>query len=94
MKIRSATLEDIDALEVMEQGVVTAERPYNPVIRENNVRYYDIKQLIESELSELVVAEQDDEIIACGYVQIRQSKPQHSHDKHGYLGFMFVAESF
>lgn len=29
--------------------------------------------------------------ICCGYIDLRQSKPQHRHLQHGYIGFIYVA---
>lgn len=60
------------------------------MIKPQNAHYYDIEQLITDEDSYLLVIEASNEIIATGYIQIRESKPSLTHDKHGYLGFMYV----
>jgi len=87
---RQGTLADLPKLLELEQAVVEAERPFNEVIKPQNAHYYDIEQLITDEDSYLLVIEASNEIIATGYIQIRESKPSLTHDKHGYLGFMYV----
>ncbi len=91
MNIRPATLDDLAQLRTLEQGVVEAERPFNTAIKDGSPTYYDLNDLITSEDSLLLVIEVTEEIIATGYIQIRQSKQSLRHDRHGYLGFMFVA---
>ena len=89
---RKAVIEDTDALIELEQKVVEAERPYNSTIKDKGARYYDIPALIANENSLLLVGEYKQKIVATGYVDIRASKPSLKHNKHGYLGFMFVDE--
>lgn len=91
MIFRAATHADLVQLRALEQGVVEAERPFNPELRPAPVRYYDLEALIDSADSELLVVEVDREIQACGYAQIRPSKPSLRHERHAYLGFMIVA---
>jgi ribosomal protein S18 acetylase RimI-like enzyme len=60
---------------------------------EDPVIYYDLEHLISDDQSRVIVAEGTEfkgEVIAVGYLTIRQSKSCHTHLKHGYLGFMFV----
>ena len=91
--IRTATLADIVVLLVFEQGVVTAERPFDSTIKKGNVRYYDLEYLIHSEHIQLLVAEINDELIGCGYARIEEAKHYLQHNQHAYLGFMYVAPS-
>ncbi|MEL7296359.1 MAG: GNAT family N-acetyltransferase [Pseudomonadota bacterium] len=88
---REATLADLAVLKEFEQGVVQAERPFNPMIRDANVTYYDLAALIESADACVIVAELDGTVVASGYVKIVASEPSLTHDRHAYLGFMFVA---
>ncbi len=89
--IRPATLSDLDVLLKFEQGMIEAERPFDISIRGGgDVRYYDLEQLIVSVDTELVVAETDGEIIACGYARIENSKAYLKHSRHSYFGFMYV----
>jgi len=94
IQYREATPSDIDALLVLEQKVVEAERPFNQQISESGVTYYDLSALIANESAMLLVGEYQTEIIATGYIDIRQSKASLKHDKHGYLGFMYVEPEF
>jgi len=91
LRYREAELEDLPQLRELEQQVVDAERPFNPTITPGKTHYYNIKDLICSSDSYLVVCEDRGEIIATGYAQIRESKVSLQHDIHSYLGFMYVA---
>ena len=44
--IRDARLEDLPVLLEFEQGIVTAERPFDPTLAADPISYYDIKRLI------------------------------------------------
>lgn len=89
--IRKALLKDHTALLELEQKVIEAERPYNHTIKPTNALYYDLNNLLIDLDSHLMVAELNDEIIGSGYAQIRESKKSLKHNKHSYLGFMYVA---
>ncbi|MCL1065592.1 GNAT family N-acetyltransferase [Shewanella olleyana] len=91
LKFRKATSQDIDLLKGLEQQVVQAERPFNSSIKSENAYYYDLESLLTDDQSYILVGEIEGRIIATGYVQIRSSKRSLNHDKHGYLGFMYVA---
>jgi ribosomal protein S18 acetylase RimI-like enzyme len=88
--IRKATVGDLETLLRFEQGVVTFERPFDPTLKPDPIHYYDIKQMIDDPLVELVVAESGKQLIGCGYARIEKSKHYLQHDKHAYLGFMYV----
>jgi len=92
--VRKATLDDLSVLMNFEQGVINAERPMDPTIREGQINYYDISELITSEASEVFVVEVDNKIVASGYVKIKEDRPYLKHKKQGYLGFMFVQEDY
>ena len=94
LTFREATPSDTNDLLALEQKVIEAERPFNSAIKDKNAHYYNIPELISSSNSHLLVAENNSEIIATGYIQIRQSKPSLQHASHGYLGFMFVLPQF
>lgn len=89
--IRKALLKDQTALLELEQKVIEAERLYNHTIKPTNALYYDLNNLLIDLDSHLMVAELNDEIIGAGYAQIRESKKSLKHNKHSYLGFMYVA---
>ncbi|MFN1216830.1 GNAT family N-acetyltransferase [Chryseobacterium kwangjuense] len=91
MITREATEKDLDILLEFEQGIVTAERPYNSTLIEGEIHYYDLLQLIKSEDAFVIVAEEDGEIMASGYAKIKTPANNYSDfDRYAYLGFMFV----
>lgn len=92
--IRPATLEDLPVLLRFEQGVIVAERPMDPTLKEVHTNYYDIEKLIRASYVEILVAEVEQQIIASGYARIETSKPYLKHEQHAYLGFMYVAPEF
>jgi ribosomal protein S18 acetylase RimI-like enzyme len=91
MIVREATMADMPALLQFEQGVITAERPFDPTIRPDPVNYYDLELMIAAPHIHLVVAELDGEPIGSGYARIQESKHFLNHPQHAYLGFMYVS---
>lgn len=94
VSLREAQSTDKTALLQLEQALIKAERPFNASLKAKGAYYYDIDYLIDDADTHLLVGEVSDELIASGYVQIRRSKAALNHDRHGYLGFMFVAENY
>lgn len=94
MQFRVASMADLPRLQELEQAVVEAERPFNQTIKSDNAIYYDLEDLITSEKAHLLLVEADGEIVATGYAQIRDSKKSLKHEKHSYLGFMYVSPDF
>lgn len=90
--LRKATLNDLSILRDFEQGLIRAERPMDPTIKEGQISYYDIGELITATDSEVIVAEFEGNIIASGYAKIKGDRHYLKHEKQGYLGFMFVTE--
>lgn len=88
--VRQASTADLDVLERFQQGVVAAERPFDPTIDERPVRYYDIPGLLASQQAMFAVAELGGEIIGCGFARIEAAKEYLKHAQHGYLGLMYV----
>lgn len=91
---RAATLDDLDTLLLFEQGIIATERPFDPTLKKTPINYYDMKALIESPESEVIVAEINNQIIGSGYALIKNAKPYEDHERYAYLGFMFVEEIF
>ena len=91
---RPAILADLDTLLQFEQGIVAAERPFDPTLKTGEIHYYDLKALILSPEAEVVVAEVADEIVGSGYAQIRPGKDYNQHERFAYLGFMYVKPEF
>jgi ribosomal protein S18 acetylase RimI-like enzyme len=92
--VRKASLNDLDILLDFEQNIINTERPFDATIKGENIHYYDIAQMITSPHIEVVVAELGSEIIGSGYARIETSKIYLKHQKHAYLGFMYVVPEY
>jgi len=88
--IRKATLSDVSILLEFEQGLINAERPMDITIKDGNISYYDVREFIKNDDSELYVVEIEKNIVASGYAKIKQDRAYLKHEKQAYLGFMFV----
>jgi len=88
--IRKATINDLDTLLEFEQGVISAERPFDPTLKPHPTNYYDIEKMISAANVELVVAEFEGKLVGSGYARIEDAKPYLRHSQHAYLGFMYV----
>ena len=93
VNIRQATHRDLPVLLQFEQGVIEAERPFDPTIQEGDINYYNISELITNPNSEVFVAEIENEIVASGYAKIKTDRHYLKHKHQGYLGFMFVPKN-
>lgn len=91
MKFRQAIPADLAKLLELEQCVIAYERPLNPSLKSTDTCYYDLPTMISDGNTHLIVVEDDGDVIGCGYAQIRHSKECLVHEKHAYLGFMFVS---
>ncbi|QKJ64761.1 GNAT family N-acetyltransferase [Flavobacterium sp. M31R6] len=87
---RNATLDDLAILLEFEQGIIAAERPFDPTLKEEKISYYDIGKMILALDVEVVVAVLDDQIIGSGYARIENAKPYLNHKLYAYLGFMYT----
>ncbi len=95
MITRQATEQDLEILLEFEQGVVTAERPFNSTLIDGEIHYYDLKSLIQSPEATLIVAEENNEIIASGYALIKKAEKNYYRFKeYAYLGFMYVKPEY
>ena len=92
--IRKATLNDLPILYEFEQGIITAERPYDETLKTGDITYYDIKTMIESNEDEVIVAIFNNEIIGSAYASIKKAKPHLKHSHYAYLGFMYVNPAY
>lgn len=88
--VRPATTADIPTLLVFEQGVIAAERPMDPAIKEGPIHYYNLPAMISSPDIGLLVAELDGALIGCGYARIEPAWHYLKHALLAYLGFMYV----
>ncbi|MFX1706631.1 GNAT family N-acetyltransferase [Chitinophaga sp. CC14] len=92
--IRKATAADLPTLLEFEQGVITAERPFDPTLKEGIIHYYDIAAMITASHIELLVAEAAGQLIGSGYARIEDAKPYVKFAQYAYLGFMYVTPSW
>lgn len=94
IKLRLATIDDLEALEEFEQGVIQYERTFAPQLKDDPIHYYAIDDLIKNEDSCFIVAEVDNKLIASGYASIEEAEPTKKERFHAYLGFMYVIPEF
>jgi GNAT superfamily N-acetyltransferase len=90
IQIRKATLDDLATLLEFEQGIITAERPFDPTLKEGKISYYNIEKMISAADVEVVVAVLNEQIIGSGYARIEDAKPYLNHKLYAYLGFMYT----
>ena len=94
MHIRKATQNDLPTLQRFMQGIITAERPMDPTLKEGEISYYDLGAYIDAEDTEVVVAEVDGRLVGSGYGQVRKNKDYFKYPEYGYIGFMFVEKEY
>lgn len=94
VKIRTATLDDMDILLEFEQGVIKAERPFDVTLGADPITYYNLEELIVSDDASLVVAEIEGKIIGSGYALIKPARHYLNHEFYSYLGFMFTLSEY
>jgi len=94
IKIRTATLADMDILLEFEQGVIKAERPFDVTLGTDPITYYNLEELIVSDDASLIVAEIKGEIIGSGYALIKPARHYMNHEFYSYLGFMFTLPDY
>lgn len=93
VNIRKATLDDLTILLEFEQGIIAAERPFDPTLKEGKISYYNIEKMISATDVEVVVAVLNEQIIGSGYARIEDAKPYLSYKLYAYLGFMYTHPS-
>ena len=91
--MREATPADLPTLLAFEQGVVASERPYNEKLKHESVHYYDIAALIASPESMVLIAQDGAQLVGAGQTTLKSSLDYYEHDRHAYLGLMFVEPS-
>ncbi len=94
MIIRRAKIEELETLLGFEQGIVTAERPLNPTLKDGEIHFYDLAKLLGSPLAAIFVAELEGDLIASGFVLEKEASDSLKHDRYAYLGFMYVKPEY
>ncbi len=92
--IRKATVGDLEELYLFEQGIIEAERPFDVTLKNENIYYYELEDMINASNVEVLVASFKNEIIASGYARIEKAKQYLKHETHAYLGFMYVQPAY
>lgn len=92
--VRNATLDDLAVLLEFEQGVISAERPFDSTLKEDPIVYYDLRALILNEEASVVVAEINGKVVGSGYALIKPARHYLDHEYYSYLGFMFTLPDF
>jgi RimJ/RimL family protein N-acetyltransferase len=90
--VRLATKDDLPILDTFMDDLVNAERPMDATIKDGKVVYYDLENFITNDDAVLYVVEINGELVASGYAKIKPDSVYLKHNKHAYLGFMFVPE--
>jgi len=90
IEIRPARLEDLPMMLEFEKEIINYERNFDNSLKEGEIHYYDLKELINSEDVKVLIAEIEKEIVGSGYAKILSSKPYEKNEEFGYLGFMYV----
>jgi len=90
IKIRNANEDDLTVLIQFEQEIVKAERPFDSTLKEGEIHYYSLKDLIASPKAKVLVAEIDNEVVGSGYAEIREADTFLKHSLYAHLGFMYV----
>ncbi|WP_339629956.1 GNAT family N-acetyltransferase [uncultured Maribacter sp.] len=94
IKIREAVKNDLPVLLQFEQQVVKAERPFDPTIKNSNVSYYDLEALILNPRAIVLVACEEEKIVASGYAVEKPARPYLDHKTYAYLGFMYTEPAY
>ena len=80
--IRAATLEDLPTLLTFEQGIISAERPYDSTLKPDPISYYDIG------------AVSGERLIGSGYAIKKASRHYLNPPYHAFIGFLYVEPDF
>ena len=92
--IRKATLEDLPYLLKFEQGIISAERPFDETLVRENFHYYDLAERIKEPDAEVVIAEVNGEIVGGGSAIIKDGKTYNTFGQYSFLGFMYVEPAY
>lgn len=94
IKIRPAKEEELGILLEFEKGIIGTERPFDITLKDGEIHYYDLLELIRSPDSVVIVAEIDGQLVGSAYAQIRKADLYLKHTHFAYLGFMYVKPAF
>ena len=92
--IRRATINDLVTLKEFEQGLITAERSFNNLVKPDPVCYYALDEMLTDADIDFVIGEMNDTPVACGYSRIEEAKHYYQFARQAYLGMMYVLPAY
>ena len=94
VEIRKANETEIETLLVFEKEIINAERPFDNTLRDGEIHYYDLIELIRAQRAEVLVAVVNGAVVGSGYAKILPAEPYQKHTEYASLGFMYVKPEF
>lgn len=94
VEVRNATEAEIETLLLFEKEIIATERFFDNTLKEGEIHYYDLIELIRSRKAEVLVAVINNEIVGSGYAKILPAEPFQKYAEYAYLGFMYVKPAF
>jgi len=90
IKIRQATIRDLEKLKEFEQGVIAAERAYDSTLKDQT-QYYNFRVMLEaSNIIVMVAYTETGQIVGSGFARIEKAPEYLVHNKFAYLAFMYT----
>lgn len=96
ISIRKATLNDVVYIRALEKELIEYERLITSTIKKDiEINYYNIPEIIDdNKHSLMLVLEIDDQIMGCGFGQIRANKSHFIEPFFGYLGLICIKQEY
>ena len=94
VEIRKAIETEIEILLSFEKGIIETERPFDNTLKEGEIHYYNLIELIKSKKAEVLVAVINNEIVGYGYAKTLPAQPYQKYSEYAHLGFMYVKPAF
>ena len=94
VEIRKAIETEIEILLSFEKGIIETERPFDNTLKEGEIHYYNLIELIKAKKAEVLVAVINNEIVGSGYAKTLPAQPYQKYGEYAHLGFMYVKPAF
>ena len=91
---RHATIPDLNTLLAFEQGIINAERPFDPTLVDGQIYYYDLPEMIENPNVAVIVAQSGEQVIGVGTARIIKAQVFYKYAEFAHIRFMYVAPDF
>jgi len=93
--ITEATPDELAIVRALEKQLIAFERRLDPAIkRGDDVYYYDLKKMIDTDQAVVLLAWDSDKPVGCGLAEIRDNPNFAVEPRYGYIGMMYVIESY